>query len=249
MPGFCPPLRSSKYAIGDGKTQFWPTATLDQKTGNLTAIWYDTQNDASGNKLVQVLGAVSADGGLTFTQTAPTTPISPGQSDGTVTGYQNQLGTALGLDYYNGVFWSAWADNSNSTGDNPDGTRTKTDIYVRKTTVTVTAPSHLSAIAAPIAPAVTGSISPSAVLTGLLREPSSGTLTPLSAPLPPHDSALMPTAAALESSAVDDAFAGLNSEEAQTGGPEAKSASAREAGFSLTGPVWAMSSNFHWRAN
>jgi hypothetical protein len=53
------------------------------------------------------------------------------------------LGDYTGLDYTNNVFWSAWSDNSNSTGDNPDYNERTLDIYTRSVTVSVSAPAPL----------------------------------------------------------------------------------------------------------
>jgi hypothetical protein len=36
------------------------------------------------------------------------------------------------MAYFGSYFYSAWADNSNSTGGNPTGTHTNIDIYVVK---------------------------------------------------------------------------------------------------------------------
>src|SRR5207247_1937981 len=38
-------------------------------------------------------------------------------------------GDYIGLDFQAGRFFPAWADNSNSTGDNPDGSLNQFDIY------------------------------------------------------------------------------------------------------------------------
>jgi hypothetical protein len=34
-----------------------------------------------------------------------------------------------------GAFWPAWSDNSNSTGDNPDGTLHQFDLYTAKVSI------------------------------------------------------------------------------------------------------------------
>ena len=39
-------------------------------------------------------------------------------------------GDYTGLDFTHGVLYPTWADNSNSTGDNPDGTLHQLDLYV-----------------------------------------------------------------------------------------------------------------------
>jgi hypothetical protein len=42
------------------------------------------------------------------------------------------------MAFTNGVFYRSWADNSNSTGDNPNGTLRGTNIYTAEVTVTLT---------------------------------------------------------------------------------------------------------------
>jgi len=68
---------------------------------------------------VELWGTVSVNGGLSF---LPEVKISAGSTSGVGLGSGNELGDYLGLDFNNGVFHPAWADDSNSTGDNPDGT-------------------------------------------------------------------------------------------------------------------------------
>jgi hypothetical protein len=53
-------------------------------------------------------------------------------------GTSNALGAESGFDYgdythaafQSGVFYPAWSDNSNSTGNNPDGTLHMLDLYI-----------------------------------------------------------------------------------------------------------------------
>jgi hypothetical protein len=78
---------------------------------------------------------VSIDGGATFT---PNVQISAGTSNGVAAGGFN-FGDYDKMTFANGMFWRTWADNSNSTGDNPDGAGSFQDIYTAKVTVTVTA--------------------------------------------------------------------------------------------------------------
>jgi hypothetical protein len=43
------------------------------------------------------------------------------------------------MEFRNNVFYPVWADNSNSTGDNPNGTLHSMDIYTAKVTFSATA--------------------------------------------------------------------------------------------------------------
>ena len=45
------------------------------------------------------------------------------------------FGDYSGLAFYGGTFYPCWADNSNSTGDNPGGTLGTLDIYTARVTV------------------------------------------------------------------------------------------------------------------
>jgi hypothetical protein len=102
-------------------TQMQPAIAVDQVTGNLAITWYDARNSVA-DQTVQVFGAVSLDGGLTFTpnfQISDGTSISPGIAN---PAYYFDFGDYDHMTFNNGVFWRTWADDSNSTGDNPTGT-------------------------------------------------------------------------------------------------------------------------------
>ena len=125
------PLRVNDDATT--RTQMFPKIALDPTTGNIAIVWYDARNDSSNVK-VELWGTVSMDGGQTF---LPNVKISAGASDGrqNIIGNPNEFGDYIGLTFYNNAFYPAWADSSNSTGDNPNGTA-GLDIYVAKVTVT-----------------------------------------------------------------------------------------------------------------
>jgi hypothetical protein len=146
-------------------SQFLPRIALDQTTGYVAASWYDCRNDlgaggpgdADGiaNDEAQFWATVSADGGLSF---APNVQVSAGTSSANAawTGINQDYGDYTGLDFYGGKFYPAWADNSNSTGDNPPGTFRFFDVYTAAVTVTVTAPAvGRAALSAPPTAAVT----------------------------------------------------------------------------------------------
>ena len=104
--------------VGVNNSQFFPKIALDPTTGFIAVCWYDCRNSAANNR-VELWGTVSLDGGVTF---LPEVKISAGSTSGVGLGGGNELGDYIGLDYYGGVFHPCWADNSNSTGDNPNGT-------------------------------------------------------------------------------------------------------------------------------
>lgn len=130
---------SSGVRVNDDKTQnsqFSPKLSLDQTTGNIAAVWYDARNDlgAGGagdtnglpNDDAQFWGAFSTDGGASFSSNLQ---ISAGTSNSHDAGNGIDYGDYSGLSFYGGVAHPAWSDNSNSTGNNPDGALHKLDIY------------------------------------------------------------------------------------------------------------------------
>lgn len=122
-------------------SQFNPSIALDQSSGAIGISWYDSRKDlglggvgdSNGvpNDDAQIWGTISLDGGATF---AANVQLSAGTS--------NSADAVSGVDYgdythdafVNGTFYPCWSDNSNSTGDNPDGALSKLDLYIVKVT-------------------------------------------------------------------------------------------------------------------
>jgi hypothetical protein len=117
-------------------SQFLPKISLDPTTGNLAVVWHDSRLDlgAGGpgdtNRLpnddAQLWGAFSTDGGVSFTKNIQ---ISAGTSNSHDSGNGIDYGDYIGLSFFGGIAHPAWADNSNSTGNNPDGALHQLDIY------------------------------------------------------------------------------------------------------------------------
>ena len=117
-------------------SQFLHRMAVDQATGKIAVSWYDCRNDPA-NASSQFFATISTDGGATFW---PNFRVSGTGKSNARSAYP--VGPALDYGDYsdiafqNGVFFSIWADNSNSTGDNPaEGTLKKFDIYTRKVIV------------------------------------------------------------------------------------------------------------------
>jgi len=116
-------------------SQFMPKISLDQTTGNIAVMWYDSRVDlgtgGSGdtdglpNTDAQFWGTFSTNG----TSFTPNFQVSAGTSNSHISGNGIDYGDYDGLSFYGGVAHPAWSDNSNSTGNNPDGTLHKLDIY------------------------------------------------------------------------------------------------------------------------
>jgi hypothetical protein len=130
---------SSPVKLNDDHTtnsQYDPAIALDQATGNIAVSWYDTRSDlgagGSGdtdgipNDDFQIWGTDSTDGGATF---APNFQISRGTSSAVAANNFFDIGDYTHAAFVGGTFWPAWSDNSNSTGNNPDGTLHKFDLY------------------------------------------------------------------------------------------------------------------------
>ncbi|MDB5304830.1 MAG: hypothetical protein JWM97_2379 [Phycisphaerales bacterium] len=132
---------SNPIRVNDDSTlnsQFLPRIALDNSTGNLAVGWYDARNDlgAGGpgdtNKIPNddaqyfaTLVTPLANG----VSVAPNQQISAGTSNASHANNSIDLGDYTGLDFLNGVIHPLWFDNSNSTGDNPDGALKNLDVY------------------------------------------------------------------------------------------------------------------------
>ena len=129
---------SDGVRVNDDNTinsQFMPKVSLDQTTGNIAVMWYDSRadlgtggagdTDGVANTDAQFWGSFSTNG----TSFTPNFQVSAGTSNSQVSGNGIDYGDYDGLSFYGGVAHPAWSDNSNSTGTNPDGTLHKLDIY------------------------------------------------------------------------------------------------------------------------
>ena len=124
---------SSPVRVNDDtgtQSQFFSKIALDPVTGNVGVAWYDCRNSAANNR-VELWASVSTDGGVTF---LPNVKVSAGSTSGVGLGVGNELGDYIGLDFYNNALYPCWADDSNSTGDNPNGTGTL-DYYTARVSV------------------------------------------------------------------------------------------------------------------
>jgi hypothetical protein len=117
-------------------TQFLPKISLDPTTGSLAVGWYDSRNDLGTggpgdtdglpDDDAQFWGAFSTNGGASFTRNIQ---ISAGTSNSHDSGNGIDYGDYSGLSFYGGTAHPVWSDNSDSTGNNPDGALHQLDIY------------------------------------------------------------------------------------------------------------------------
>ncbi len=123
-------------------SQFNPRLSLDPTTGYLAVAWYDARNDKGDhgpgdtngvpNDDITIYSTVSKDGGATF---LPNRRISRGVSNDDRAHNGIDYGDYEGLAFQSGSYFYVWADNSNSTGDNPDGKLNELDIYTARVQV------------------------------------------------------------------------------------------------------------------
>ena len=112
------PTRVNDDPAAPIRSQFMPKLSIDDATGNIGICWHDARNSAT-NTAMQLFCSVAAPvvGGPVF---LPNTRISDGASTSNAAG--TEFGDYGGLDYFQGIMHPVWADTSNSTANNPDGT-------------------------------------------------------------------------------------------------------------------------------
>ena len=121
------------------RSQFNPHISFDQSTGLIAISFHDCRNDGgvpgsgSTNFIVNddamyygTWAYYNAGAALTI---APNFQIAAGVSNDDAAANGIDYGDYTGMDFKFGRFFPAWADNSNSTGDNPDGTLSRFDLY------------------------------------------------------------------------------------------------------------------------
>jgi len=119
-------------------SQMLPKIALDQTTGDIAVSFYDARGDTGGgpsatdvdgtaNNDVTLFATWSINGGATW---AANVAVADAPTDGYNTNGLQELGDYTGLAFHDGVFYPSWADDSNSTADNPDGARSTLDVYV-----------------------------------------------------------------------------------------------------------------------
>lgn len=118
-------------------SQFNPKIALDVTNGEIAIAWYDARNDAGNhgrgdtngvpNDDIMIYSTVSRDAGLTFEPNVRLS-LAPSNDNGADSGVD--YGDYSGFAYYGGHLYFSAADNSNATGDNPDGTLKMFDLVI-----------------------------------------------------------------------------------------------------------------------
>jgi hypothetical protein len=130
------PVRVNDDPVGPIRSQFLPHISVDPTTGRIAATWHDARNDggvvgsgstnAIPNDDAMYYGSVSSNGGATW---GPNFQISAGVSNAAAAAAPVDYGDYAWSDYSGGHLHPIWSDNSNSTGDNPDGKLHAFDLY------------------------------------------------------------------------------------------------------------------------
>ncbi len=122
--------------------QFLPRIALDQTTGLVAIGWYDCQNDHGDHRFGDTDGIKNTDAMYYMTETdgsgtfIPEIRVSKGVSNAADANNGIDYGDYSGLAFQSGVAHPAWSDNSNSTGDNPNGKLHQFDVYTASVPLT-----------------------------------------------------------------------------------------------------------------
>lgn len=132
-----PPIFVNDDSAANTTSKFLPRIASNRLSGNIAVCWHDARN-SPGNNTMQEFCTIATPTGLLPTF-MPNVQISGGTSDGNGSNppaagqFDIQFGDYSGLAYHQGRTHPAWADDSNSTADNPDGT-TRYDAYTNRVT-------------------------------------------------------------------------------------------------------------------
>jgi hypothetical protein len=127
-----------RVSTGTKGSAFFPDVAVDPKTGIVGVSWFDSRNAVAENG-AQLFAAFSDSGGKTFSSNVVVSKGISVDARANPTNSRSSLGYGdyANSAFYDSVFYPCWADNSNSTGDNPDGT-TYLDVYTAPVKVTST---------------------------------------------------------------------------------------------------------------
>jgi hypothetical protein len=119
-------------------TQMLPRLAVDQTSGQIAVTWLDTRDDQTAGAADDTDDEVDTDVVLYAAVATPTEEglslsanarVSAGSTNATASANDVELGDYLGLAFHAGTFRPVWSDNSNSTGNNPDGAGADLDLF------------------------------------------------------------------------------------------------------------------------
>ncbi len=112
------PVRVNDDPTGILVDQFMPTISCDNVTGKVYVAWYDSRVDPANNILTRIYGAVSSDGGQTFSVNANVSDVSfnPNTMVSPQPGGENYIGDYFGISAIKNTNTSfvVWMDGRNS---------------------------------------------------------------------------------------------------------------------------------------
>lgn len=118
-----------------GRSQFLPRIFVDPTSSYISVCWHDSRNSATNTSMEEYCTIAPPTGATPVFE--PNVRVGDGAS--TSNGAGIEFGDYSGLAYVTGVIHPAWADTSNSTGNNPNGTA-NFDAYTDRITGGTTAP-------------------------------------------------------------------------------------------------------------
>ncbi|NNL20578.1 MAG: T9SS type A sorting domain-containing protein [Ignavibacteriaceae bacterium] len=102
------PIRVNDDVLNNGKDQYYPWVTVDQSSGRVILVWYDSR-DVPNNQ-AEIFMAHSTDGASTFENfKVSSQPHNPAPISGLASGY---AGDYIGVAAHNNVAFPFWAENS-----------------------------------------------------------------------------------------------------------------------------------------
>lgn len=120
-------------------SQFNPAIEVDQTTGRVAISWYDCRNDRGQGGIGDTNGvpnddameyaALSTNGGVTWSKNVRIAARASNSADAFSS---IDYGDYESMAFFGGDLYPAWADNSNTTGDNPNGRLHQLDLYTAR---------------------------------------------------------------------------------------------------------------------
>jgi hypothetical protein len=133
------PFRVNDDPLTGSRAQFLQRIDIDQTSGRIAVGWHDTRLDDGINGDVNddadyflTIGEPVGNG-VVFT---PNMRLNTDRSNSRHARNGIDFGDYTALDFHNNVVFAAWADNSNSTADNPAGKLRSFDVYTARVRVT-----------------------------------------------------------------------------------------------------------------
>jgi endonuclease YncB( thermonuclease family) len=108
------------------RSQFLPKIASDPATGDVAICWHDARNSATNTAMEEWCDSFTPAGFPTFRGNIQVSDGASVSTDGSM-----DFGDYSGLTLVSGIAHPIWADSSNSTGDNPNGT-SQFDTYTDK---------------------------------------------------------------------------------------------------------------------